>query len=90
MLCHVLLRNLPPMLGNGIGRCLVTCLLARKRRVLARINGVQKALSNGPSHFLVHLEQDLLKEYSEIRSQEEEYWALKSRLNWAAYGDRNT
>lgn len=22
--------------------------------------------------------------------QEEEFWALKSRLNWAAFGDRNT
>ena len=48
-------------------------LFARKRRVLARINGLQKALSNGPNHFLVQLEQDLLKEYSKIRSQEEEF-----------------
>lgn len=43
-------------------------LFARKRRVLARINGAQKALSNGPSHFPVQLGHDLLKEYSEIRS----------------------
>ena len=65
-------------------------LFARKRRLLARINGTQKALLNGPNQFLVQLEQDLIKEYSDIRIQEEEYRALKSRLNWAAYGDRST
>lgn len=65
-------------------------LFARKRRFLAQINGAQKALSNEPSHFHVQLEQVLLKEYSKIRRQEEKYWALKSRLNWAAYGDQNT
>ncbi|XP_065619038.1 uncharacterized protein LOC136063082 [Quercus suber] len=63
---------------------------ARKRTTLARLNGAQKALSNGPNHFLVQLEQDLIKEYSDIKLQEEEYWALKSCINWAAYGDRNT
>nr|POE76978.1 hypothetical protein CFP56_49691 [Quercus suber] len=62
-------------------------LFARKRRLLARINGTQKALSNGPNQFLVQLEQGLIKEYSIIRLQEEEYWALKSPINWAAYGD---
>nr|XP_023885119.1 uncharacterized protein LOC111997275 [Quercus suber] len=65
-------------------------LFARKRRLLANINGTQKAFSNGPNRFLVQLEQDLIKEYADIRLQEEEYWALKSRINWAAYGDRNT
>ena len=65
-------------------------LFARKRRLLARINGTQKALSNGPNQFLVQLEQDLIKEYADIRLQKEEYWALKSRINWAAYGDCNT
>ena len=65
-------------------------IFARKKRVLARINGAQKALSNGPSHFLIQLEKSLIDEYNLIMQQEEEYWALKSRLNWAAYGDSNT
>ena len=52
-------------------------LFARKRRLLARINGTQKALSNGLNQFLVQLEQDLIKEYADIRLQEEEYWAFK-------------
>lgn len=61
-----------------------------KKRVLAKLNGTQKALSNRPCPFLVHLEQELIKEYSDILRLEEEFWALKSRLNWAAYGDRST
>lgn len=41
-------------------------LFARKRRVVTRINGAQKALSSRPNHFFVQLEQDLIKEYLEI------------------------
>lgn len=42
-------------------------LFAKKRIILARINGTQKTLSNGPNQFLIQLEQDLMKEYSKIR-----------------------
>ena len=31
-----------------------------------------------------------MSEYSLILMQEEEFWALKSRLNAASFGDRNT
>ena len=65
-------------------------IFARKKRVLARLNGAQKSLSNGPNHFLIQLEKNLIDEYNLTMQQEEEYWALKSRLNWAAYGDSNT
>lgn len=65
-------------------------LFDKKRKVLARLNGVQKALANHPNNFLIQLEKQLIEEYSLVRLQEEEYWALKSRLNWAAFGDRNT
>ena len=41
-------------------------LFARKRRVLARINGAQKALSNNPSDFLIQLEKNLIEEYNLI------------------------
>ena len=56
-------------------------LFARKKGVLARLNGAQKALSNGPNQFLVQLEKSMIKEYSEIMLQEEEFWALKPCLN---------
>ena len=65
-------------------------LFTRKRRVLARLNGAQKALAENPNGFLINLENKLIKEYSLIMLQEEEYWALKSRLNAANFRDCNT
>ena len=65
-------------------------LFARKKRVLARLNGAQKALANNPSESLMRLEDHFIEEYSSILLQEEEFWALKSRINAIAFGDRNT
>lgn len=65
-------------------------LFTQKKRVLARITRVQKALANGPNHFLIQLEKKLIEEHSLIKQQEEEFWALKSHLNWATFGDCNT
>ncbi|XP_030970339.1 uncharacterized protein LOC115990671 [Quercus lobata] len=62
----------------------------KKKRVLARINGAKKTLTNNPNEFLIQLENKLIEEYATILLQEEEFWALKSRLNVAAFGDRNT
>jgi len=64
-------------------------LFTQKRRVLARLNGIQKALANNPSESLIRLEKYLIDEYSSILLQEEEYWALKSRINATAFRDRN-
>ena len=64
-------------------------LFAKKRRILARLHGAQKALANNPNEFLLELEQQLISDYSLVLLQEEEYWALKSRLNTATFGDRN-
>ena len=38
----------------------------------------------------MRLEDYLIEEYSSILLQEEEFWALKSRINVATFGDRNT
>ena len=38
-------------------------LFAKKKRVLARINGAQKALACRPSDFLLTLEKQLIEEY---------------------------
>ena len=65
-------------------------LFARKRRVLARLGGVQKAIANNPSESLLRLEKQLIEEHALIMLQEEEFWALKSRLNVATFGDCNT
>ena len=53
-------------------------VFAYKKRVLARFNGTQKALSIGPSQFLIQLEKRLIEEYNIILWQEQEFWALKS------------
>ena len=65
-------------------------IFAKKRRVLARLNGVQKAIAKNPNDFLLNLESQLSSEYSLILMQEEEFWALKSRLNAASFRDQNT
>lgn len=59
-------------------------------RVLERLSWTQKSIANNPNDFLLQLERKLIEEYSLILLQEEEYWALKSRLNTTTFGDKNT
>ena len=40
--------------------------------------------------FLLNLENDLLGDLDTVLNQEEEIWALKSRVNWMIQGDKNT
>ena len=58
--------------------------------MLARLNGTQKVLAENPIESPMRLENQLIEEYSSILLQEEKFWALKSRINVAAIGDRNT
>ena len=53
----------------------------KKRRIMARIYGTQKVLSNNPSSSLINLENQLQKELETILDQECDLWMLKSRLN---------
>ena len=46
-------------------------LFAKKRNILARIDGLQKALVVRPSAFLISLEKELSLEYTTILNQEE-------------------
>lgn len=64
-------------------------IFARKKSIMARLNGIQRTLGITPSNFLLNLENDLLKELDMVLNQEEELWALKSRVNWMIQGDRN-
>ena len=61
-----------------------------KKNLMSRVNGIQRALALKPSTFLVNLENELLKELDVVLNQEEELWALKSRVNWMIQDDRNT
>uniref|UniRef100_A0A2N9FQ21 Reverse transcriptase domain-containing protein n=1 Tax=Fagus sylvatica TaxID=28930 RepID=A0A2N9FQ21_FAGSY len=62
----------------------------KKKRLLARLNGIQRSLSHRPCAALLDLEKDLSYKYQNILRLEEEFWALKSRLHWSTLGDRNT
>ena len=48
---------------------------------MARLDGTQRSLALRPSHNLVILERQLQAELACVLSQEEELWALKSRVN---------
>lgn len=61
----------------------------RKKNIMARLNGIQRALSIRPSSFLINLENELLKDLDVVLNQEEEIWALKSWVNWLVQGNRN-
>ncbi|KAK8678266.1 hypothetical protein V6N13_143771 [Hibiscus sabdariffa] len=62
----------------------------KKRIVMARLCGIQKALCVKTSRFLMNLESELLLELEHILNQEELLWRQKCCSDWIALGDRNT
>lgn len=62
----------------------------KKKRLLARLNGVQKAMERNSSPFLFNLNRDLHDELILVLQQEEVLWFQKSTENWLTQGDRNT
>ena len=65
-------------------------LFQRKNRLLARLRGLQVALTTKPSAFLYSLEHQLTLDYNTLLHQEYLFWRLKSRVTWLNYGDANT
>ena len=62
----------------------------KKKRIMARLHGIQKAMALRPNAQHVKLEKMLHQELDSILNQERDIWALKSRVNWLVYGERNT
>ncbi|XP_073046080.1 uncharacterized protein [Primulina eburnea] len=62
----------------------------RKRKLVARIEGVQRSLGNQARHSLFQLEAKLRRELDKVLEQEELLWFQKSREEWIVSGDRNT
>lgn len=62
----------------------------KKKRIMARLYGAQKAMANNPRPFLVNLESQLQKDIEVVLDQERDLWMLKSRMNWMIQGDHNT
>ncbi|KAL4638398.1 hypothetical protein ACB092_03G143700 [Castanea dentata] len=65
-------------------------VFAKKKRIMARLGGIQKALANRPCNFLLNLQNQLSDEYNNILQLEEELWVMKARTNWIINGERNT
>lgn len=61
----------------------------KKKRLLAWLGSIQKALCSNHSDSLLSLERKLSGEYQQVLFLEEEFWALKSRTNWTLQGNRN-
>lgn len=62
----------------------------KKKHILDRLNGIQKASAYPFSSFLQNLESNLQAEYSAILQNEEDFWKLKSEVDWLCQGDANT
>lgn len=59
-------------------------------RSLARLEGIQRALSTRRSQYLLELELKVRQEHNEALSQEESLWRQKSRISWLQGGEQNT
>ncbi|KAH9697020.1 reverse transcriptase domain-containing protein [Citrus sinensis] len=65
-------------------------IFQRKRRLMARINGIQAALEIYSSRGLVRLEARLQNELEMVMGQEEILWWQKSKKDELLHGDRST
>ena len=66
------------------------CIFHNKRRILTRLQEIQKSLSERFKPSLVKHEAKLQEEYNQIIDQEEIFWMQKSMANWLKEGDKNT
>lgn len=62
----------------------------RKKRVSARLGGIQKQLLGHESVILEQLEGELILEYNDVIEQEELFWWQKSREEQWVDGEYNT
>jgi len=57
-------------------------VFVRKKQIMARLLGIQKALALRPNTFLLNLQNQLTKEYNLILQMKEEIWAMKAMMDW--------
>ncbi|KAF7814810.1 putative LRR receptor-like serine/threonine-protein kinase [Senna tora] len=65
-------------------------IFQRKKKLMRRLEGINRAMCQCPNPHLVRLEQELAIEYQNVLNQEEELWASKARFDWMNLGDSNT
>ncbi|XP_016434006.1 uncharacterized protein LOC107760469 [Nicotiana tabacum] len=76
-----------PSFPSGTGTLLV--IYSIKRRILARIAGIQKSPNYQFNSYLLNLESNLTNELDSILKNEEDFWKLKSWINWLNERDAN-
>ncbi|XP_039002410.1 uncharacterized protein LOC120128861 [Hibiscus syriacus] len=62
----------------------------KKKALLVRIRGIEKALNLYHSDYLSDLESKLREELDVVLEQEESFWRQKACSNWVIHGDRNS
>ena len=62
----------------------------KKKNLIARMLGAEKALARNLSQILIHLHNFLSEELKNILALEEELWCMKARTNWLIQRERNT
>ncbi|XVF81050.1 hypothetical protein PTKIN_Ptkin15bG0125300 [Pterospermum kingtungense] len=65
-------------------------IFKRKRRLLARLKGIQQVLAISSTHRLLKLECKLQKKLDEVLKQEKVLRFQQSREEWIVFGDLNT
>lgn len=80
--------TLSPRSNLGLIKLLETSSIG-KNKILARLAEIQESPNYTHSTFLHALEKSLAFEFSNILRQEQDFWKLKSRINWLTEGDDN-
>lgn len=62
----------------------------KKQKLLARIEGTQRAIERQPHNGILRLEKKLRAEFDEVLHQEELKWFQKSKEDWILSGELNT
>lgn len=65
-------------------------IFQRKRHIINRLNGIQKAMERVDSIWFINTEADLRKELDNILWQEVILWFQKSHEQWIRFGEGNT
>lgn len=64
-------------------------IFKKQKNILQILEGIQNSSNYPRSVFLLNLEQSLILDYNILLKQEEEFWKLKSRIDWLSEGDAN-
>lgn len=65
-------------------------IFKQKKKILSRLQGIQNLTKYCNIIFLQNLEHQLIKDFNRILKVEEDFWKLKSQINWLNEGDDNT